>query len=371
MALAVGALLRISRRTWDIARSRPLLGVLLGLAFAAALIALFIWRTDLGQLRASLTGVSLPILVAAAAVYFVNIGLQALRWHLLIRHMGSPGPGPLFPALVIGIMGSNLLPLRMGMILRAEYLRSRFGLEPPAVLSAIVVEGWLDGLVLAVLFLPILAVVGSEEGVIRGVLWAGGIAAGSLLLLRLALTGRWGGWWRSHRPRLSLPLPQVFRSALASILESAISGLAAVRSGSIFTLALLTTAAAWLVKAAVFYLVGLAFPLDVDWSDYLVVTAAISAVGAIQVSQGNVGPYELVVAEVMVGLGAVRGEAAAYAIVSHGVLFFPVTVLGLLFFLRHRISVASRAAGQAVIPTAPDSRMVSLKGKDVEGAQFQ
>lgn len=351
--LALGAFLQSLR--WPPARASwlRLAGIALGVAVAGGFIVLLIWRTELSEIRRSLAGMSLPILVGAVAVYFVNVWLQALRWHLLIGHMGSPGSGSLFPPLVIGIMGSNLLPLRMGTVLRAEYLWSRFRLQTPAVLSAIVVEGWLDGLVLAVLFLPVLAIVAPQEAVVKGILFAGGIAAASLLLVRLALSKGWG------RRLPSLPLPKRLEPLLTSLLQSFIKGLASLRSARTLSAATAVSVVAWLVKAAVFYLVGLAFSLDMDWSDYLVVTAALSGAGALQVSQGNMGPYEFVVAEVMVGLGAARGDAAAYAIVSHAVLFVPVTVLGLAFFIWHRLSLPTSGAGAG--------RATTLVGAQAEG----
>ncbi len=336
--MVVEALRRVSAGGWERVRSRREVGIAASLAFAAPLVGVFVWRADLGGLGERLRDVDVGILAGAAAFYFLNVWFQAFRWHLLIRHLGSPGPLSLFPPMTVGIMGNNLLPLRMGMLLRAEYLRARYALKAPAVLTTIVVEGWLDGLVLAVVFLPVLAVVGTEEGILRAVLLSGGVAAAALLAVRILYTERWGRLWRGRRLPLPPLLPEGARSRLGPLVESFLSGLTSVKSGRVLFLAAALTAGGWLVRAAELYLVGLALHLDQSFPDFLVLTAALSASGIAHISPGNTGPYEVVAAEVLRGLGAGPGAASAYAIVSHAVLFIPVTLVGLGFFVWHRLT---------------------------------
>lgn len=330
-------MLSVLWRAW--ARGHRALGIVFSLAVAGSLLGVLIWRADLDNLRDHLGAADLRILVGAAAFYFLNVWIQAFRWHFLIRHLGSPGPLSLFPPVTVGIMGNNLLPLRMGALLRAEYLRARFALRAPAVLTSVVVEGWLDGLVLALLFLPVLVALGMESGTVQALVASGGLAVAALVVVRLLMTERWRRWWAGRRlPRL--PLPSSLGRPLASVGESFLSGLHSVRSWRVLCVAGALTAAAWLVRAAELYLVGQALHLDPAWADYLVLTAALSASGVAHISPGNTGPYEVVAAEVLVGLGVARDAATAYAIISHAVLFIPVTVIGLAFFIWHRLTAA-------------------------------
>jgi hypothetical protein len=48
-----------------------------------------------------------------------------------------------------------------------------------------------------------------------------------------------------------------------------------------------------------------------------------------------VGPYEIITAEVVAGLGVARGTATAYAIVAHAVLLVPIVAAGLAFLGWH------------------------------------
>jgi uncharacterized membrane protein YbhN (UPF0104 family) len=232
-------------------------------------------------------------------------------------------------------MGSAVLPFSLGGVLRAHYVQTRYGIAATSGLSSIVLENIIDAVVLAGLFIPALAILGAGGGSLAWTMLAiGGVGAGVLVLMRVLLSERSLGFRRAlPLPRTVVPKPLVTR--LASCREEAKTGLRSVRSTSTLATAVLLTVAARLVTVGVHWLVGLAFGLDLDWTSYLVVTAAANASGFVAVSQGNVGPYEIITAEVVAGLGVARGTATAYAIVAHAVLLVPIVAAGLAFLGWH------------------------------------
>ncbi len=337
------------RRRLHAAWATGLPRALLGLAITAGFGTLFILRTDLGELVDSLREVSLAFLIPAVALNLIDVWFQAVRLRALLRHLSPPSTGRLFAALLVGIMGNNVLPMRMGTVLRAEFLSSRYGLQMGSALSAIVVEGFMDGLVLAALFVPVLLIVGTDAGVFWAVLLSGGIALGGLIAIRLAYAPRaQPALERVLAPLRRLPVPERVSAKLGEWAGAFADGVAAVKSERALLVAALATAGAWLATAGVYYCVGLAFDLDVDWTAYLVLTAAINVSGLVQASGGNVGPYEFVAAEVMAGFGVPRGAAGAYAIVTHMVRLLPLTFIGLGIFAWHTmIAPPNRRAVQS------------------------
>ena len=326
------------QRGWRAVRDSGVTRAALGLAITAAFGALFVARTDLDELVDSLREVTVPLLIPAVALNFLDVWFQALRLHALLRHLSPPGPGRLFGALLVGIMGNNVLPMRMGMVLRAHYLASRYDFRIISMLSVMAVEGFMDGLVLAALFVPILLLVGGETGTVWAVLVSGSVAFGGLLALRVAHSPAWTRRLRPLQPVLArVPVPARVAQQFASWARSFAEGVGSVRSERSLFLAALATLGAWLVTAAVYYAVGEAMSIDAGWRAYLVLTAAVNVSGLVQFSQGNVGPYEFVVAEVMASFGVPRGEAAAYAIVTHLVRLLPLTAAGLALFGWHAL----------------------------------
>jgi len=309
-----------------------------GVAMTAGFAAVFALRMrgDFGELVDGLRDIALAMLIPAVVLNLFDVWCQAVRLRALLRHLSPPPTSRLFAALLIGIMGNNLLPMRMGMVLRAQYLSSRHGFQLASMLSVLVVEGFMDGLVLAALFVPVLVIVGSDTGVFWAVLLSGGVAAGGLIVFRLAYAERWAARFRPLWERLRrAPVPGPMARQFASWASAFAEGVASVRSERSLALAALATAAAWVVTAGVYYTVGRAFSLDLDWTAYLVLTAAINVSGLVQASGGNVGPYEVVATEVIAGFGVPRGTAGAYAIVTHLVRLVPLTIVGLALFAWH------------------------------------
>jgi glycosyltransferase 2 family protein len=307
-----------------------------GLALTFAFVGLFLWRNDFGELVDSMKGITLLLLVPAIAVNFLDVWFQALRLRALTLHLSPPASRQLFAAINVGIMGNNVLPVRLGTVLRAQYLASRYDMQFASMLSTPILEGFMDGVVLAALFVPVLLIVGTESSIFWAVLASGFIAAAGLLALRVAyspsLSTSITGLWR----RLpALPLPASISSKLASWTRAFVEGVASVRNGRSLAFGVVYTAGAWLATAAVYLFVGMAFSLDVDWTAYLVLTAAVNVSGIVQASAGNIGPYEFVVAEVLAQFGVPRGDAAAYAIVTHLVRLVPLTLTGLGLFAWH------------------------------------
>ena len=74
---------------------------------------------------------------------------------------------------------------------------------------------------------------------------------------------------------------------------------------------------AWLLEATGFWLFGLAFDLDLQFSSYLLIMIAANMTVSVPVAPAGIGPWELAVAEVVAVLGVARPVAGAYAIGTH------------------------------------------------------
>jgi uncharacterized protein (TIRG00374 family) len=101
----------------------------------------------------------------------------------------------------------------------------------------------------------------------------------------------------------------------------------------------LTSLLAWLLEASMYLLIAEGFGLDISPMAILMVTAVANLATLIPSSPGYVGPFEAGVVLVLNGaLGISREVALSYAIVVHAVLYFPVTLLGLIFWWRESFS---------------------------------
>jgi len=301
----------------------------LGLAGTALFLGLFFARTDLDGLWRALREADYRWAAPAVALWFLSAWFRSLRWGLLLRHLARLGTAALYPVLVIGYMANNLLPARLGEVVRAYVLGQRHGLSKMSVLGSIASERLVDALVLLVLMTSAAAFVGLE-----GHLRALSLAAVVVVVGGFALLS----WAASHRPTvegalglLLRPLPPALARRLRGAVDAFLEGTAALRSPLVLVAVALCGAIAWLLEASMYYLVGIAFDLGEGFAVYLVLAGAANLAITVPSTSGGIGPFEWASREVLVAAGVAGGAASAYALALHGLLLLPVIVVGLLF----------------------------------------
>ena len=69
--------------------------------------------------KASIQEVKIIYLVGATFLLWGSVWLRALRWRWLFKKENSPSTPSLYRAELIGYFGNNVLPLRLGELLRS------------------------------------------------------------------------------------------------------------------------------------------------------------------------------------------------------------------------------------------------------------
>src|SRR5258706_13010213 len=77
---------------------------------------------NLGDALKSLGNANYVYVLPALVGYFAGVWLRAARWHFLLRPVKSIRTNALFPVVVIGYMANDVLPARLGEVVRAYVL---------------------------------------------------------------------------------------------------------------------------------------------------------------------------------------------------------------------------------------------------------
>lgn len=316
---------------------RSLIGLLVTLAF----LVLVFRRVDLSEVWAVFRGTAYWLLVPAVAVYFAAFWLRALRWRLLLSPLGQVSVGRAYWVAAIGYAANNVLPLRLGELLRSYLLRRRPGMSATGVLATIAVERVLDGLTLLSWLTPILLMKtasGELSTTLRLVLQGsavlfGGVAlvvTGVVLFPRLALRAAGA---------LARPLPPRWAARGLGLASAFVDGFGALRRGRLLPAFFLLSQGIWAGEAVLYYLVARAAGVDASLAALGVAVAASNLATSVPSSSGGVGPFELLVKEGLVLFGIAPSLAAAYAILVHVTLLVPVTAIGFAFLLAEGVSL--------------------------------
>ncbi len=331
----------------------------IGVGLSALLVALFFITVDLTYMLDALSQANYLYVAPAVGLYFISVAFRTLRWQLLLRHIKVVSVRRLFPVITVGYMANNLLPMRIGEVVRSYYLGEREGISKTSALTTIFVERVLDALTL-LMFIAVVAAFVPLTEVAAGFSALSGVAPWLLTLtFSLPFIAAFGGmvlfalmpeqvrkFWRF----VLRPLPNRFPHAQAhDIVEYFLQGLAQLRSPKTLALLFLTSVPIWGFETGLFFLIGFSFGFqdvyDSLWHLLAAVTLASALAnigGSVPSSPGGIGLFELITRETLVLLPLAvidRPTAAAFAAVSHFALLLPMIVAGQVFLWVDNISL--------------------------------
>jgi uncharacterized protein (TIRG00374 family) len=335
----------------------------IGLAVSALFVALLLWQVDGGELREAFGEAQPAWLAVAFAVYLGALWLRGLRWRLVLRGTAEVGTADATALVVIGYAANNVLPVRLGELVRAQLLHDRHGADRLAGLGTIVVERVLDGLVLALFLVGTVALAGGNEA-LRGL---AAIMAVAFLALSLGLLALGPALARKPERLAGLlrPLPSALRPRASRWAGGLVQGMTGVSGTMAWSRIVALTAASWAAEAATYWLVGVGFGLELDPLLYLGVCGAANLAIAVPSTAGGIGPFEYFAREVVVVFGASVAAGTAYAIALHALLLIPIVAIGLLLLWRRHIAVGAILHADAVLAGPEAGRPAELRDRAV------
>lgn len=313
-------------------RRAPVWQILIGVALSALLLYLSLRNVNFREVVEYVRGArSLPIVLGVflATLTFV---LRIFRWQLLLRGDDGRrlGVGPLWHAIAMGFMANNVLPLRVGEVVRTYAAARLTGTRFTSVLASVAVERLFDAITVIALLalglfttrLPSSAVAGF--GVEKIVTIAGLAALAGLVIAGLVVAFPLGA---ERVVRRIIPAEKLANRLIAMI-EGVRHGLSVLRSPARVAGVLLWSFAVWGVSALSFHVMLGAFGIAVDFSGALLMQGLIMFGIALPSTPGYVGAFELPIIAVLALYDVPQSLAAAYALTYHVTTFLPITLLG-------------------------------------------
>lgn len=279
---------------------------------------------------ASARPATLLLAVAVATFTFV---IRAARWRLLLRaEGGAPAAwGAAWHATAIGFMANNILPFRLGEIVRALTL-SKLDTTPfPAAVASVAVERVFDALSVVGLFA--LALVGSS---VAGDLQIGGHPAAQFIrligvlgvgaLVAAAVAGLYPD--AAERVlRKVVPWPRL-ADKLAGPLRAFAHGLQVLHDPKRIALVVLGSVALWVMNAWSFGLAFQAFGLPGSLQVALIVQMFVVFGVSLPAAPGYIGVFEGAVYLGLKLFGVTQEPAFAAGLTYHILTYIPITLLG-------------------------------------------
>lgn len=316
--------------------------IVLGLLVSAFFLYLAFRRTDLHEVAAHLGSANYWYLLPASVLTILAFWIRALRWGVLLHPLKPIRIGPLFSATMIGFMGNNILPMRLGEIVRAWVIARSSGVRGSAALATIVIERLFDLFSVAAIFGVILIFAPFHHRPFKtGVLFA--LLAGAAVLGVLLYFHLRGGDFSALARRF---VPRALRPRALGMLESFQSGLGIFRDAGRLAIIAGLTMLMWFCFAVVVALCFASARLESGGETLpplaSLVVLVVMAIGIMVPSgPGFVGTLQ---AAAVLGLSIVgyrdQDRALSFSILYHATQWFPVVGVGLIYLMKENLSLA-------------------------------
>lgn len=319
-------------------------GALLAVGITSSVF--FLWLVfrdaDLDAVWRALRGADLGLVLLAAVVIQGVYIAQAVRWRLIADTLALTVRR--FYALVLGGIGANnVLPLRIGDLLRARWLATSAEIPTGRAFGSVFRDRACDVLTLVVALAASLPVVGGQAWVARIVV------GGVVLLATLAIMVFGAVVYARTRPRAR----REGRSRARLLLRDTIDELASPLGRRRVVLALVLSAVAWGVWACAAGLVCRSLGISLSPVELVFVTAVVNLGVVIPSSPGFIGTYQWLAVSALGVVGVDGDVAIAFSLLMQAIWYIPTTIAGGVIAIRevHREATRSRVQTEPPVPS--------------------
>lgn len=284
---------------------------------------------DLHQMMSAVRDARPRLLLFGIALMVCGYLLRGARWRIWERSLSYWDSLRL---ILIGFMGNNVLPARLGEILRAHCAAAkRDDRSRTAVLASIAAERILDGLVLAVLGLAGMALVPIDRR-LRGALLLVSlafVALASTLVLGIRFHERIRSFIAATNRKFPGHLTSFARVKAGYFLD----GLLPLGTLSRMLGAITVTAIIWGIEIGFYYFVGLAVWSGMSLRIALLFLVVVNFASLIPFTIGGIGTIEAISLAFLTSAGIARYPALAMILLQHAAQYLFTTISGGILYL--------------------------------------
>ena len=306
------------RLTTGIARSG------IGLVISVVCVYLVLRGVDLGHTAQVLGGANPLWLVLAVAGVAADLAFRALRWQGLIAPIHAVPLRRLSAYMLVGYLANNVLPARLGELVRSHYLGDREGISRSATLGTVVVERVVDTVVLVGIGAASILILNVRGVVVSAILV--GVALAGLLVVALAVA------LAAHR------LPGASRAAAFLARWPRVKGVAVRLRDGLRVAALPKTVAvaailsicAWGCTVLAVLATGQAIGIELTVGQGALLAAGTNLATAVPSGPGYLGTFEYAGQTIASAFGFVASKGLALALLIHFLTLIVSSAAGLV-----------------------------------------
>ena len=310
----------------------------IGILISVVCVYLALRGVDLGKTADLLGSARIQWLALGVAGVTADLFFRAIRWQRLIAPIKPVPLRRLSGYMLVGYLANNVLPARLGELVRSHYLGDREGISRSATLGTVIVERVVDTIVLVGIGAAAILILNVRGVVVSAILV--GVALAGLLVVALALA------LAAHR----LPGAQHLAAFLGrwprvkGIVLRLRDGLRVAALPRTVAWAAILSVAAWSCTVVAVLAVGQALGIQLTVGEGALLAAGTNLATAIPSGPGYLGTFEYAGQTIAVAFGLPASSGLALALLTHVLTLVMSSAGGILALVRLGWSGRSQAA---------------------------
>ena len=284
---------------------------------------------DIHLVISKIKKVRLSGVVLASLVLLFSCLIRAYRWRLLIDPLDQLSLKHVFSATMIGYFGNGVLAFRLGEILKSYSISKNTKLKISQAIGTVILERILDLMMVFILSLILVPWIPNQFLQIKNSLLILLIPIVVLILVTSALVKmkynfgkKYFNFFLSINNKIFVHLKNVYE------------GIKVIIDNRYLKSILLSSVLLWLIYFGVTLIVLKSCSIELRVSEASILFVLASLALGIPALPGSIGTYDVAVKYVLIAIFNIENhEALNYALISHAVSYFPLTLVGALYFI--------------------------------------
>ncbi len=321
---------------------------------------LFARKIDWPLLKNAMKEANYWFVIPATALTLLILLVRAIRWQGFLSHIKDVPVINLLSITSIGFMANNILPARVGEVLRPFILYKKEGVKFSTSVATVIVERIFDMLGLIIFTVAVIFLLPSPDAAHQGASvpaalhearsakesvipslkkWAevfagvGVLTVGALFLIVFK-----PDFFKLVLSRFCFFLPHTVKDKVLGFYESFVHGLKILENKLQTAWMLALSLIIWILAGAEIYLLAFSFHMELPFVGACLVAVCIALAVALPQAPGYIGVFHIAVMKSLDIFGVQTTAAQSYAIVLWAIGIFPSTLMGFLFLWREGIS---------------------------------
>ena len=291
---------------------------------------------DFESLSYNLSNININKVCIAIAILISSCLPRALRWKLLVEPFESMSFYHVFSATMIGYFGNGILFFRLGEFLKAFVLAKEYKITVPQAFGTVITERILDLLMVLFIFLIVIPSFPLNDEKIKIALFL----SSSMIVVFVAIIiiaykmdfvekiSKFKIFHNRYGIKVILPIQKLFEGVVVIF-----------KNKNIFMIVFLS-----LFIWGMYFYIGVivldACKISLGYIEVGVLTVISSFIIGIPSLPGAAGTLHSGVRYALEGIFQISApKASSYAIISHAISYFPLLIIGFIYFLISNVSL--------------------------------